>query len=188
MRAQRVPAALGALLAALLFTLLGSLAGAPPAVAAIAAVSTAPAPVSEAAPDAATTSRHTVRDDMRHRHTARAVHTVRDDMRYRHDVRAVHTARDDMRYRHDVRHLYGGPLRTTAEEARGARPSPLPPAPGGHPSDATSPQPATHGTVRPASAGDTVRTSARAELPDVRGPPGTAGHRSRPTSAPSRPF
>ncbi|MEV0928889.1 hypothetical protein AB0I99_27910 [Streptomyces spongiicola] len=172
MRAQRVPAALGALLAALLFTLLGSLAGAPPAAAAIAAVSTAPAPASGAAPDAATTSRHTARDDMRHRHT----------------VRDVHTARDDMRYRHDVRHLYGGPLRTTAEEARGARPSPLPPAPGGHPSDATSPQPATHGTVRPASARDTVRTSARAELPDVRGPPGTAGHRSRPISAPSRPF
>ncbi|RNL70111.1 hypothetical protein EBF04_00895 [Streptomyces sp. I6] len=165
MRAQRVPAVLVTLLVSVFFALLGSLAGASPAAAAAggtpAPVSVSvyvPVPVPVSAPDAATAFRHTARP-----------------------------VRSDVRYRHNARHLHDGPLRTTAEEAHGARPSPLPPTPGGRLPDAASPEPATHGTVRPASARDVVRTSHRAELPDVRGPPGTADHRSRPTSPPACP-
>ncbi|WP_249401269.1 hypothetical protein [Streptomyces sp. PKU-MA01144] len=138
------------------------------------------------APDAATASRHTTR-------ALRCDASGRHGVRYRpHDVR--HRT-DEVRYRpHDVRHRMDGvrhrhdePRRTTAEEAHGARPSALPPAPGGHLPGTASPEPAAHGTVRVASARDAVRTPARAELPDVQGPPGTAGHRSRPTSPPARP-
>ncbi|WJY48824.1 hypothetical protein QRN89_02800 [Streptomyces chengbuensis] len=96
-----------------------------------------------------------------------------------HTARAVRS--DGVRTRHDA------PRRTTAEDAHGARPLLLPPAPGGLLSDAPASGPAVHGRVRVTGAREGVRTPARAELPDVRGPPGTAGHRSRPTSPPARP-
>ncbi|MFD4717449.1 hypothetical protein ACIOWI_20735 [Streptomyces sp. NPDC087659] len=96
-----------------------------------------------------------------------------------HTARAVRS--DGVRTRHE------GPRRTTAEDAHGARPLLLPPAHGGLLSDAPASGPAAHGTVRVAGAREGVRTPARAELPDVRGPPGTAGHRSRPTPPPARP-
>lgn len=96
-----------------------------------------------------------------------------------HTARAVRS--DGVRTRHDA------PRRTTAEAAHGARPLLLPPAPGGLLSDAPASGPAVHGRVRVTGAREGVRTPARAELPDVRGPPGTAGHRSRPTSPPARP-
>ncbi|MFG3308048.1 hypothetical protein [Streptomyces wuyuanensis] len=97
----------------------------------------------------------------------------------RHTARAVRS--DGVRTRHDT------PRRTTAEDAHGARPLVFPPALGAPLSDAPVTGPAAHGTVRVAGAREAVRASARAALPDVRGPPGTTGHRSRPTSPPARP-
>lgn len=97
----------------------------------------------------------------------------------RHTARAVRS--DGVRIRPD------GAPRTTAGAAHGAPPSLLPPPPGAPLSDTPSSWPAVHGTVRVAGARGAVPASARAELPDVRGPPGTAGHRSRPTSPPARP-
>ncbi|MEU4131686.1 hypothetical protein [Streptomyces wuyuanensis] len=97
----------------------------------------------------------------------------------RHTARAVRS--DGVRTRHD------GPRRTTAEDAHGARPLLLPPTSGAPLSDAPVSGPAAHGTVLVAGVREAVRASARAELPDVRGPPGTTGHRSRPTSPPACP-
>ncbi|MEU6709704.1 hypothetical protein [Streptomyces wuyuanensis] len=97
----------------------------------------------------------------------------------RHTARAVRS--DGVRTRHDA------PRRTTAEDAHGARPLVFPPALGAPLSDAPAAGSAAHGTVRVAGAREAVRASSRAALPDVRGPPGTTGHRSRPTSPPARP-
>ncbi|MCZ7461971.1 hypothetical protein [Streptomyces sp. WMMC940] len=148
-----------AVLVAVFLTVLGLLGGVPAAAPAVVAAGTATV-TSAFAPDAAAAARHTAR-------------AVRSD-----GVRARH---DSVRARHD------GAPRTTAEAAHGVPPSLLPPPPGAPLSDTPMSWPAVHGTVRVAGARTVVPASARAELPGVRGPPGTAGHRSRPTSPPARP-
>ncbi|MFJ6632878.1 hypothetical protein ACIQMR_16020 [Streptomyces sp. NPDC091376] len=80
-----------------------------------------------------------------------------------------------------------GPGRTAAEQPYSARSSLLPPGPGAvTPSLPHLPVP-WHGMPRALPAHDTARTAAPVALPYVRGPPGTAGIRSRPTSLPVRP-
>lgn len=80
-----------------------------------------------------------------------------------------------------------GPGRTTAEQPHSARPLLLPPRFGAvAPPLPHLPVP-WHGAPRALPAHDTARTAAPVALPYVRGPPGTAGIRSRPTSPPVRP-
>lgn len=114
-------------------------------------------PVSVSAPDAAAPSRHLMR------HLTRLLRA------------------DGTRTRQD------GPGRTAAEQPHSARPLLLPPGSGAvAPPLPHLPVP-WHGAPRALPAHDTARTAAPVALPYVRGPPGTAGIRSRPTSPPVRP-
>ncbi|MGW7368296.1 hypothetical protein ACWGI8_33980 [Streptomyces sp. NPDC054841] len=80
-----------------------------------------------------------------------------------------------------------GPRRTTVGHVHaGSQFSPLPGS-GALPPHRPRPPVALRGADRAVPTSDFVRPTARAELLGVRGPPGTAGHRSRPTSPPVRP-